>query len=148
MNVLYLFVISVVHSTRPLLKDLQNIITPFYAAHWIVIGTQLEIPLGILQGIQASNPTDAFHCCNMMLVEWLDTDYNATWDKIYAAVDCPGVTKAVLNFKLNNGMFACVLVNCVDKLKFQCYLKLTKRSVLLVKLRADCKKGWESIQLS
>ena len=34
---------------------------------------------------------------------WLDTDCNATWDKIYKAIECPGVTKANLNFQLNDG---------------------------------------------
>ena len=97
--------VFVVHSTKPLLADLQNIITPKYAAHWIVIGTQLGIPSGILQGIQASYPADAFHCCNMMLEKWLDTDCNATWDKIYKAVECPAVTMVMKNFQVNIGMF-------------------------------------------
>ena len=34
---------------------------------------------------------------------WLDTDYNATWDKIYKAIECPGVIKADLNFQLTDG---------------------------------------------
>ena len=88
----------VVHSARPLLKDLQNDITPYYAARWTVIGTQLGIHSGILQGIQASYPADAFHCCDMMFEIWLDTDCNATWDKIHKAIECPGVTKANLIF--------------------------------------------------
>ena len=96
----------VVRSTRPSLGDLQNIITPYHAAHWTVIGTQLGIRSGILQGIQASVPADVFRCCNMMLEKWLDTDCNATWDKIYKAIECPGVTKGSINFRLNSGMDA------------------------------------------
>ena len=87
------------YSGRPLLKDLQNFITPYNAAHWTVIGTQLGIHSGILQGIQASFPTDAFRCCNMMLEHWLDMDSNATWDKIREAIECPGVTKAIITFE-------------------------------------------------
>ena len=94
----------VVHSIRPRLEDLQNDITPYYAAHWTVIGTQLGIHSGILQGIQASYPADAFQCCNKMFEIWLDTDCNATWDKIHKAIKCPGVTKAKVDFKLNEGM--------------------------------------------
>ena len=45
----------------------------------------------------------------MMLEKWLDTDCNATWDKIYKAVECPGVTKTKANFYLNNGMYVCVV---------------------------------------
>ena len=94
------------HVDTPLLKDLQNTITPYYAAHWIVIGTQLGIPSGTLQGIQASFPSDAFHCCNMMLEKWLDIDCNATWGKVYKALECPGVIKTRANFQLNNGMYS------------------------------------------
>ena len=86
--------IIAVHSARPLLKDLQSNITPYYAAHWTVIGTQLGIHSRILEGIQASYPADAFCCCNKMLEIWLDTDCNATWDKIFKAIECPGVTRA------------------------------------------------------
>ena len=103
--------IIAVHSARPLLKDLQNNITPYYAAHWTVIGTQLGIHSGILQGIQASYPADAFRCCNKMLEIWLDTDCNATWDKIYKAIESPGVTKANLNLQQDNGMFRIIVCN-------------------------------------
>ena len=40
----------------------------------------------------------------MMLEIWLDTDYNATWDKIREAIKCPGVTKLMINFQ-QNGMY-------------------------------------------
>ena len=84
---------------------MQNIITPNYAAHWITIGTQLGIPSGILQGIQASFPADVFRCCNMMLEKWLETDCYATWDKIDKAIECPAVTKAIQSFhQANYGM--------------------------------------------
>ena len=95
---IYVYVYSIsVHSARPLLRDLQNNITPYYAAHWTVIGTQLGIHSGILEGIQASYPADAFCCCNKMLERWLDTDCNATWDKIHKAIECPGVTQVKVN---------------------------------------------------
>ena len=102
--IMHICIIVVVHSTRPSLEDLQNIITPYYAAHWTVIGTQLGIHSGILQGIQASVPADAFRCCNMMFEKWLDTDCSATWDKIHRAIQCPGVIKENINFQLNSGM--------------------------------------------
>ena len=93
------------NSARPLLKDLQNNITPYYAAYWSVIGTQLDIHSGILQGIQANFPTDVFRCCNMMLEIWLDTDCNATWDKIFKAIECPGVTRTNSNFQQVDGKY-------------------------------------------
>jgi len=90
------------------MKDLQSKITPYYAARWTVIGTQLGIHSGTLQGIQASFPADAFRCCNEMLEVWLDTDCNATWDKVYKAVQSPGVTKTNMIFQLNDGMYVYV----------------------------------------
>ena len=67
-----------------------------------MIGTQLGIHPGILQGIQASYPADAFRCCNMMLEKWLDTDCNASWDNVFKAIQCPGVTKPI---QQHNGMY-------------------------------------------
>ena len=101
-----------VHSARPLLKDLQSDITPYYAAHWTVIGTQLGIHSGILEGIQASYPADAFRCCNKMLEMWLDTDCNATWDKIHKAIECPGVTQVKVHSQQNDGKFRIIVGNC------------------------------------
>ena len=98
-------------SARPRLGELQNEITPYCAAHWIVIGTQLGIHSGLLQGIQASFPADAFRCCNKMFEIWLDTDCNATWDKIYRAIKSPGVNKANLNFQQDNSTYPCTYVH-------------------------------------
>ena len=97
---------------RPLLQDLQNEITPYYAAHWTVIGTQLGIHSGLLQGIQASFPADAFRCCNKMFEIWLDTDFNATWNKIYRVFESPGITKTITNFQPSNGTYVCTYI-CV-----------------------------------
>ena len=85
------------------MKELQNHITPSYAAQWNVISTQLGINSGILEGIQASFPADAFRCCNEMLKKWLESDCDATWDKILKAVGCLGVNKALTNFQPNSG---------------------------------------------
>ena len=46
---------------------------------------------------------NAFRCCNEMLQKWLESDCNATWDKIWKAVESPAVTKAKLNCRLNDG---------------------------------------------
>ena len=43
-----------------------------------------------------------------MLEIWLDTDCNATWDKIYKAIECPGVTQVNSNFQQDDGMHAYV----------------------------------------
>ena len=75
----------------PKLKDLYNIVTPDYAAHWKVIGTLLDISSGRLDGIEKSFPASAFWCCNDMLKTWLETDTSATWRKLIQVIDSPGV---------------------------------------------------------
>ena len=75
----------------PQLKDLYNLVTPNYAAHWKTIGTLLDIPAGFLDGIEGAFPINPFWCCNNMLKEWLDTDTSASWRKIILAIDSPAV---------------------------------------------------------
>ena len=60
----------------------------------MIIGTQLGIDYGFLQGIEASFPSNAFRCCNEMLQKWLQSDCNATWDKICEVVKSPTVSQA------------------------------------------------------
>ena len=59
-------------------------------------------------------PADAFCCCNKMLEIWLNTDCNATWDKIHKAIKCPGVTRANLNLQQNDGKFKIIVGNYID----------------------------------
>ena len=78
-------------NTTPLLKDLQQFITPHYAADWQVIGAQLDLPIGILRAIKAGNPTDVIGCCNEMWIHWLKEDTNASWEKLFRVIDSPAV---------------------------------------------------------
>ena len=76
------------------MKDLQNVITLNYAAQWMVIGTQLGIDYGALQIIERNFPSDVVRCCNEMFQKWLQSDCDATWDKIWEVVKSPTVSKA------------------------------------------------------
>jgi len=80
--------------SQPKLKDLYCLVTPKFAAHWNVIGTLLDIPNGLLEGIEKSFPTSAFWCCNEMLKRWLEIDTSATWRKIIQAIDSPAIGAA------------------------------------------------------
>ena len=86
------------HSKKPLLKQLQNLITPYYATSWKEIGLQLGIAQGILQTIETNFRTDAETCCTEMLTEWLDTDVTASWGKLIQVVYSPAVTKIINSF--------------------------------------------------
>ena len=86
------------HSKKPLLKELQNLVTPYYAASWKEIGLQLGIPQGILQSIEINFQTDVETCCTEMLTEWLETDVAASWGKLIQVVYSPAVTEIINAF--------------------------------------------------
>ena len=86
--------ISVLNSP-PKLKDLYNLITPEYAAHWKVIGTLLDIKKGILDGIERNFPNKVEWCCNELLDKWLERDTNATWKKLIEVIDSPAVAASI-----------------------------------------------------
>ena len=82
-------------NSQPKLKDLYNLITPEYAAHWKVIGTLLGVEKGILVGIERNFPNSVTWCCNELLETWLEKDIEATWKKIIQVIDSSAVTTLV-----------------------------------------------------
>ena len=72
---------------RPKLKDLYKHVTPCYAAHWEDIGIYLDIELGHLKAIKKNNPGDVSDCCKDLWKKWLETDPDATWEKLFVAID-------------------------------------------------------------
>ena len=80
-----------VAKTTPTLKDLQQHIIPQCATIWREIGTQLNLSDGELSIIQADNQLSVKKCCNVMLSRWLEVDTNASWEKLFTAIDiCSG----------------------------------------------------------
>ena len=71
--------------------DLQNVITPKYAALWKVIGMQLSLPSGVLDIVEHDNYHRAIPCCNAMLEKWLEVDNSATWKKLLSVIQSPAV---------------------------------------------------------
>ena len=86
--------ISVLNSP-PKLKDLYNLVTPEYAAHWKVIGTLLDIEKGVLDGIERNFPNKVEWCCNELLDKWLERDTNATWKKLIEVIDSCAVAASI-----------------------------------------------------
>ena len=80
---LYILVIT----SQPKLKDLYNLITPEYAAHWKVIGDLLGIKKGILDGIERNFPNNVSWCCNELLETWLQRDTSASWKNLIQVID-------------------------------------------------------------
>ena len=84
-----------VMNSQPQLKDLYNLITPDYAAHWKVIGIVLGIEKGVLAGIERNFPNNVTWCCNELVEKWLERDTEASWKKIIEAIDSPAVAALV-----------------------------------------------------
>ena len=76
----------------PILRDLYKYFTPEYAPGWIEIGILLGLPDTKIRIIKANNPSDVKRCCNEILAEWLRVDLDASWVKLFAAVDSPAVS--------------------------------------------------------
>ena len=90
----------------PILRDLYKYFTPEYAPSWIEIGILLGLPDSKIRIIKANNPSDVKRCCNEMLAEWLRMDLDASWVKLFVAVDSPAVSNdQAVN---NQGMLALV----------------------------------------
>ena len=96
--VMQLLILLVLNSP-PQLKDLQNLITPVYAAYWRVIGTLLGIQQGVLDATEGGYPTNLPWCCNKLLGKWLDTDTKASWKKIIQAINSPAVAALITHNK-------------------------------------------------
>ena len=86
-----IFCSSVINS-QPKLKDLYNLITPDYAAHWRDIGALLGIKKGILDGIERNFPSNVSWCSNELLEKWLESNKDASWQKLIQAIDKLAVT--------------------------------------------------------
>ena len=69
------------------MKDLYKHVTPCYAAYWEDIGIYLDIVPGHLKIIKADHPGDTIGCCKDMWKKWLEVDLDATWEKLFAAID-------------------------------------------------------------
>jgi len=35
----------------------------------------------------------AVHCCNSMLIKWLDVDKTASWEKLFAVIESSAVSR-------------------------------------------------------
>ena len=71
----------------PTPKELQRYITPRYATSWREIGTQLELSSTRLSIIETDHPFSVERCCNAMLSKWLEQDKDASWQKLFNAID-------------------------------------------------------------
>ena len=82
---------------RPDLKNLYRYVLPFYATHWQKIGIFLNIKPGQLEVIKSDNPGDVNGCCIALFIKWLQDSGDATWEKMFEAIDLATVSFAITN---------------------------------------------------
>ena len=58
-----------------------------FATKWSNIGLELDIDSEVLDIIDADYKNDVQKCCSIMLRKWLDSDPEASWGKLFDAVE-------------------------------------------------------------
>ena len=82
-----------VDSSKPLLRDLYNIVIPKVANDWYDLAIQLfnESQVPRLDEISATFSNDRRRGCVEMLKHWLKITPGATWDNLIHALRAPGL---------------------------------------------------------
>jgi len=62
-----------------------------------VTGTLLGLPSGAHDIIENDNMYKTIHCYNSMLKRWLEFDETASWEKLFAAIESPAVSRTSEN---------------------------------------------------
>ena len=70
----------------PILDELHKLVTPRCAARWKCIGRRLNFTPTSLKAIHDDNHGDDNKCCDALFSKWLDTDPQATWEKLIFAI--------------------------------------------------------------
>ena len=72
---------------RPLLKDCNKHVVPWWAPQWRQLGIELDMDHCMMDIIEYNHPNDCERCCLEMLVGWLDKFPTASWEDLIFAVD-------------------------------------------------------------
>ena len=95
--------LSFIENDRPDRRDLSAYVVNSVATDWKALGEMLLNPDLVekrhLEIIEANSPEDVIKCCKRMFKKWLETDKDASWKKLIAALQSPGVQ---LNYLAEN----------------------------------------------
>ena len=72
---------------KPQLKDIDNFVVIKCATYWKQLGKNLGVHEDLLKIIADDNEHDCESCCSKMLIEWLDSNPNASWKILLNAID-------------------------------------------------------------
>ena len=87
---------------RPVLRDLVKHVVPLVQNNWYELGLYLLDPkheneLAIIEAADMKNDTKT--CCRKMFSKWLNTDDQASWDKVIEALTEIGQDNVSNNIK-------------------------------------------------
>jgi len=85
------------------LKNIYNIITPHYGAHWRAIGKHLGMETGLLDIIDHDHHHRAEDCCNAVWEQWLDIDTTASWGKVMKVIESLEVVSVMHEAAVQSG---------------------------------------------
>ena len=79
--------------SRPTEKKLLDYVVPRITPRWFDLGVKLlnEDQKSHLDIISSDHANDNRTCCKKMLWYWLDTNTNATWEQLIAALRSPAI---------------------------------------------------------
>ena len=109
MYVFLLYIANIVASSKPTLKQLQNLrIITSVAVRWYQLGIELldNSQVDELNNIKANNQNDVEKGCLDMFECWLKTHSTASWKKLVDALRKPGVDMNTVAATLESNFLA------------------------------------------
>ena len=88
-----IYIVVIIDPSKPVLKDLHNILIPKIANDWYEVGIQLfnNSQLPKLDEIRATYSSNHRQGCVEMLKYWLQITPEATWDNLIHVLREPGL---------------------------------------------------------
>ena len=83
-------VTNLLSGLKPTEKYLRRLFIIKYTLDWRNIGLELNIASEALDTIEANNPKKVLECCIEMLKFWLQQDSEASWEKLFHAIEAAG----------------------------------------------------------
>ena len=86
-------VINVTHigNDKPSMRDLNDYVVMNVATKWKHVGIQLLQSDQEIDAIAADHLHDVVYCCKFILLKWLETTPDATWNQLIKALRSPSV---------------------------------------------------------
>ena len=97
-----MFLLHVIVSDRPALRDLANFVVPRASSRWYSLGIQLFDPRDerVLHNMKTESSKQPEQQCIEVFNHWLTTTINPTWNKLIeslrsSAVNLPNVARTI-----------------------------------------------------